>query len=217
MRAVRRRRRRRRRAGQQRRHHGRAVRADRRRLREPDRHQPPRPLRADQPAAAEDHRPGGHGVVDAALHGLHQPDGPELEVAAVLRRGWPTASPSWPTCCSPASCSAASTPPGRRCRAHAAHPGYSQPTCRATPGKPIGATVVGVVHTRWWPPTPTSAHGRRCTRCRRTCPATASSARGSRCAAPPATVARSPLARDAKKAAALWELSEQLTGTKFAL
>ena len=28
---------------------------------------------------------------------------------------------------------------------------------------------------------------------------------------------RSPLARDAKKAAALWELSEQLTGTKFAL
>jgi hypothetical protein len=28
---------------------------------------------------------------------------------------------------------------------------------------------------------------------------------------------RSPLARDPKKAAALWELSEQLTGTKFAL
>ena len=28
---------------------------------------------------------------------------------------------------------------------------------------------------------------------------------------------RSPLARDAKKAAALWELSEQLTDTKFAL
>ena len=28
--------------------------------------------------------------------------------------GRPTASPSWPTCCSPASCSAASTPPGRR-------------------------------------------------------------------------------------------------------
>jgi hypothetical protein len=28
---------------------------------------------------------------------------------------------------------------------------------------------------------------------------------------------RSPLARDAKKAAALWDLSEQLTETKFAL
>ena len=111
---VRRRCRRGRRAGQQRRHHGRAVRADRRRLREPDRHQPPRPLRADQPAAAEDHRPGGHGVVDDAPVRLHQPQGPELEVAAVLRRGRPTASRSWPTCCSPASCSAGSTPPGRR-------------------------------------------------------------------------------------------------------
>jgi NAD(P)-dependent dehydrogenase (short-subunit alcohol dehydrogenase family) len=31
------------------------------------------------------------------------------------------------------------------------------------------------------------------------------------------TPLRSPLARDAKKAAALWDLSEQLTGTKFAL
>ena len=34
---------------------------------------------------------------------------------------------------------------------------------------------------------------------------------------PTGRVGRSPLARDAKKAAALWELSEQLTGTKFAL
>jgi NAD(P)-dependent dehydrogenase (short-subunit alcohol dehydrogenase family) len=34
---------------------------------------------------------------------------------------------------------------------------------------------------------------------------------------PTAPAPRSPLARDSKKAAALWELSEQLTGTKFAL
>ena len=70
-------------AGQQRRDHGGALRADRRRIRKPDRHQPPRPLRADQPAAAEDHRPRGDGVVDDASDGLHQPQGPELEVAAV--------------------------------------------------------------------------------------------------------------------------------------
>ena len=31
-----------------------------------------------------------------------------------------------------------------------------------------------------------------------------------------ARAGRSPLARDTKKAAGLWELSEQLTGTKFA-
>ncbi len=41
----------------------------RRRLRKPDRHQPSRPLRADQSAAAEDHRPGGDGVVDDAQPG----------------------------------------------------------------------------------------------------------------------------------------------------
>jgi hypothetical protein len=34
---------------------------------------------------------------------------------------------------------------------------------------------------------------------------------------PTGPTVRSPLARDAKKAAGLWELSEQLTGTKFAL
>ncbi len=52
---------------------------------------------------------------------------------------------------------------------------------------------------------------------RRTCPATPSSAHGSRCADRPGRTFRSPLARNAKKAAALWELSEQLTDTKFAL
>ena len=40
-------------ADQQRRHHGPAAQADRRRVREPDRHQPPRPLRADRAAAAD--------------------------------------------------------------------------------------------------------------------------------------------------------------------
>ena len=34
---------------------------------------------------------------------------------------------------------------------------------------------------------------------------------------PTGRVARSPLAHNAKTAAALWELSEQLTGTKFPL
>ena len=48
------------RAGQQRRRDGRAPGAHQGRLRDADRHQPPRPLRADQPAAAEDHRPRGH-------------------------------------------------------------------------------------------------------------------------------------------------------------
>ncbi len=116
---------------------------------------------------------------------LHQPQGPELEVAAVLWRGRPTASRSWPTCCSPASCSAASTPPGRRVKAHAAHPGYSATNLQGHTGNPIGTKSGRRSATSWWPPTPTSARGRRSTRRPRTCRATASSVRGSRCAGRP--------------------------------
>ena len=94
-------------------------------------------------------------------------------------------------------------------------PGTPRPTCRARPAPDGHAGDLGLGN-RLWPPTPTSAHARRSTPHRRTCRATPSSARGSRCVARPGPPFRSPLARDAKKAAALWELSEQLTDTKFA-
>ena len=55
-----------RRADQQRRRHGAAASAHRRRLRAAVRHQPPRPLRADQPAAAAHHRPRRHRLLDGA-------------------------------------------------------------------------------------------------------------------------------------------------------
>ena len=88
----------------------------------------------------------------------------------------------------------------------------------AGPQRPQSRRRVDVDSATSWPPTPTSAHARRSTPRPRTCPATASSGPDSRCAGPTGpTPFRSPLARDAKKAAALWELSEQLTDTKFAL
>ena len=139
---VRRRRRQRRRAGQQRRHHGRAVRADRRRLREPDRHQSPRPLRADQPAAAQDHRPGGHGVVDDAPAGLHQPQGPELEVAAVL--AWPAYGQSkLANLLFTSELQRRLDAAGSPLRALAAHPGYSATNLQGNTGNRFGTPVLG--------------------------------------------------------------------------
>ena len=105
---------------------------------------------------------------------------------------------------------------GSPVKAHAAHPGYSATNLQSHSAGDLrqGSSRPA---TSCWPPTPTSAPARRSTPCPRTCRATASSAPGSRCAAPPGRAGRSPLARNAKTAAALWELSEQLTDTKFPL
>ena len=105
----------------------------RRRLREPDRHQSPRPLRADQSAAAQDHRPGGHGVVDAMhMFGYISLERPELEVAALFR----VAGLRPVEAGQPAVHQRAAAPPGRRrvtaegaCRPPRL---LRRPTCRAT-------------------------------------------------------------------------------------
>ena len=70
---------------------------------------------------------------------------------------------------------------------------------------------------RWWAPTPTSAPGRRSTRVARNLPGDTFIGPRFAMRGPTGRTFRSPLARNAKKAAALWELSEQLTGTEFAL
>ena len=105
---------------------------------------------------------------------------------------------------------------GSTVKAHAAHPGYSatnlQGAHRASSARPSRSATGSS------PPTPTSARGRRSTPSPRTCPATASSAPGSPCGAPPdlpVCAARWPATP--RRRPRLWELSEQLTDTKFAL
>ncbi len=105
---------------------------------------------------------------------------------------------------------------GSSVRAHAAHPGYSETNLQGNTGNPIGSKVVGVVT----PLVGTDADfGARQTLYAVSQDLPGDSFVGPRYVmrGPTGNAARSPLARDAKKATALWELSEQLTGTKFAL
>ena len=104
---------------------------------------------------------------------------------------------------------------GSPLRALAAHPGYSHTNLQGHSGRKIADALMAVV--TGWPPTPTSAPGKRCTPSHRTCRATASSARRSAWSDAAEPVGRSPLAKRAATAAALWELSERLTETKFPL
>ena len=148
----------------------------------------------------EDHRPRGHGVVGDAPDRLHQPQGPELEVAAVLRvAGLRPVQAGQPAVHQRAAA------PARRRRVGGEGARRAPRLLGDQPAGPQRATASarGLARScnRWWPPTPTSAPARRSTRCPRTCPATASSARGSACAGPTGPRPRSPLARDAKKAA----------------
>jgi hypothetical protein len=99
-------------------------------------------------------------------------------------RGPPTASPSWPTCCSPASCSAAWPPPDHASRRTRHIPAIRRRTCRATPA--TRSARGSLRQETGWPPTRTSARDRRCTRHPRICRATRSSARDSPCGGRPA-------------------------------
>ena len=158
-------------------------------------------------------------TVSSLMHllGLHQPQGPELEVAAVL--GVAGLRPV--EAGQPAVHQRAAAPPRRgriAGKAHAAHPGYSETNLQGNTGNadrheglvnavtPLVATDAdfGARQTLYAVvPGPARRHLHRPT--------------VRRCAVRPARTFRSPLARNAKKAAALWELSEQLTDTKFAL
>jgi NAD(P)-dependent dehydrogenase (short-subunit alcohol dehydrogenase family) len=105
---------------------------------------------------------------------------------------------------------------GSPLKAHAAHPGYSETNLQGNTGNPIGTKVINLVT----PLVGTDADfGARQTLYAASQDLPGDSFIGPRFVSrgPSGPTFRSPLARDAKKAAALWELSEQLTDTKFAL
>ena len=105
---------------------------------------------------------------------------------------------------------------GSAVKAHASHPGYSATNLQGKTGNPIGTRVIKGV-TRL---VGTDADfGARQTLYAVSQDLPGDTFVGPRYAmrGPTGPAVRSPLARDAKKAAALWDLSEQLTDTKFAL
>jgi NAD(P)-dependent dehydrogenase (short-subunit alcohol dehydrogenase family) len=104
---------------------------------------------------------------------------------------------------------------GSPVKAHAAHPGYSATNLQGHSGNAIGerlATAGNRLATD-------AAFGAQQTLYAVSKDLPGNTFVGPRFAmwGPSGSALRSPLARDAKKAAALWELSEQLTGTEFAL
>jgi NAD(P)-dependent dehydrogenase (short-subunit alcohol dehydrogenase family) len=108
------------------------------------------------------------------------------------------------------------TAAGSALKAHAAHPGYSETNLQGNTGNPIGTKLINFVT----PLVGTDAEFGA----RQTLYAVAKDLPGDSFVGPrfvfrgaTGAAPRSPLARDRKKAAGLWELSEQLTGTKFAL
>jgi NAD(P)-dependent dehydrogenase (short-subunit alcohol dehydrogenase family) len=108
------------------------------------------------------------------------------------------------------------TAAGSSVKAHAAHPGYSETNLQGNTGNAIGTKVVNTVT----PLVGTDADfGARQTlyAVARNLPGDSFIGPRFGVRGPTGRTFRSPLARDAKKATALWELSEQLTGTEFAL
>jgi NAD(P)-dependent dehydrogenase (short-subunit alcohol dehydrogenase family) len=105
---------------------------------------------------------------------------------------------------------------GSSVRALAAHPGYSHTNLQGQSGHRLGDTAMAIGGRYFATDADFGA--------RQTLYAAAQELPGDSFIGPrfgylgrTQPVGRSPLARDAKKAAALWELSEQLTDTKFAL
>jgi NAD(P)-dependent dehydrogenase (short-subunit alcohol dehydrogenase family) len=108
------------------------------------------------------------------------------------------------------------TAAGSSVKAHAAHPGYSATNLQGQTGNPVGTWLI--MKSR--PLVATDADFGA----RQTLYAVAQDLPGDSFVGPRFTTRgptgrtfRSPLARSAKTAVALWELSEQLTGTEFAL
>jgi NAD(P)-dependent dehydrogenase (short-subunit alcohol dehydrogenase family) len=104
---------------------------------------------------------------------------------------------------------------GSAVKAHAAHPGYSATNLQGHSGRRVGDALMSIGNRLG-----TDADfGARQTLYAASQDLPGNSFVGPKFAmrGPTGQSARSPLARDAKKATALWELSEQLTDTKFAL
>ena len=106
---------------------------------------------------------------------------------------------------------------GSQVRALVAHPGYSATNLQGQTGNRMGTRVWGAGNRLF---ATTADFGARQTLYAASQDLPGNTFVGPRFAmrgATGPTPYRAPLARDAKKATALWELSEQLTGTKFAL
>lgn len=107
------------------------------------------------------------------------------------------------------------TAAGSPLKAHAAHPGYSATNLQGKTGNPIGTKLVEFGNRL----ATDADFGAAQTLYAVSQDLPGDSFVGPRygLAGPTGPAPRSPLARDDKKAAALWQLSEQLTGTEFAL
>ncbi len=103
---------------------------------------------------------------------------------------------------------------GSAVKAHAAHPGYSATNLQGHSGNAVGERIAKGLNRV----ATDAAFGARQTLYAVSADLPGDTFVGPRFAmwGPTGPAPRSPLARDAKKAAGLWELSEQLTGTKFA-
>ncbi len=105
---------------------------------------------------------------------------------------------------------------GSRVKAHAAHPGYSETNLQGHSGRRVGDALMSIGNKL----ATDADFGARQTLYAASQDLPGNSYIGPRLAmrgATGPTPFRSPLARNPKTAAALWELSEQLTDTKFAL
>jgi NAD(P)-dependent dehydrogenase (short-subunit alcohol dehydrogenase family) len=107
------------------------------------------------------------------------------------------------------------TAAGSSLKAHAAHPGYSATNLQGHSGNAIGERLAKAGNRL----ATDAAFGARQTLYAVSADLRGDTFVGPRFAmwGPSGPAMRSPLARDATKAVALWELSEQLTGTEFAL
>ena len=115
---------------------------DRRRVREPDRHQPPRAFRADQPAAAQAHRPGRHGVLDGALAGRISLD--DLNWKTRRYRPWLAYSQSkLANLLFTSELQRRLDAAGRRCAQWPPIPATRTPTCRGPPAASCATAHVG--------------------------------------------------------------------------
>jgi NAD(P)-dependent dehydrogenase (short-subunit alcohol dehydrogenase family) len=108
------------------------------------------------------------------------------------------------------------TAAGSAVKAHAAHPGYSATNLQGHTGNPIGTPVWLAVNKLFGASAAYGANPTLYAACQDLPPDSfvgpTFGARG-----PIGLVGRSPLARDTKTGRALWQLSEQLTGTEFPL
>ena len=104
---------------------------------------------------------------------------------------------------------------GSAVKAHAAHPGYSATNLQGHSGRRVGDALMSIGNRL----ATDADFGARQTLYAASQDLPGNTFVGPKFAmrGPTGQSARSPLARDAKKATALWELSEQLTDTKFAL